>query len=93
MDPVDQVWELTQQEYMLPNLSTTFHGRDVFAPVAAYAALRVEANAFGQRIIHTRIFLTPTLTSTTDGRLTGEILYSDRFGNVLTSLGKFVEIR
>jgi len=92
MNPEDQVWELTQQEYMLPNLSATFHGRDMFAPVAAYAALGVESNAFGLRINQPLNIPPPTLVETGDGRLEGEVLYSDRFGNVLTSLGKFVEI-
>jgi S-adenosyl-L-methionine hydrolase (adenosine-forming) len=92
MNSDDQVWELTQQEYMLSNLSTTFHGRDVFAPVAAHVALGVEVNAFGPRISQPNKLPTPILEATTDGRLSGEILYSDRFGNMLTSLGKFVEI-
>jgi len=92
ISPEDQVWELTEQEYMLPNLSSTFHGRDVFAPVAAYAALGVEADAFGLRINQPLNIPPPTLVETGDGRLEGEVLYSDRFGNVLTSLGRFVEI-
>jgi len=92
MNTEDQVWELTQQEYMLPNVSATFHGRDVFAPVAAYSALGVEANAFGPRIPQPNSLPNPILVAKADGRLSGEVLYSDRFGNILTSLGRFVEI-
>lgn len=86
-----QAWELTNKDYMLPNPSTTFHGRDVFAPAAAYAALGVKADAFGQRINHLERLKTPTLIATDDGRLKGEVLFSDRFGNLLTSLGRLIK--
>jgi hypothetical protein len=88
----DHAWELTQQDYMLPNQSATFHGRDVFAPVAAYAALGVEADAFGPRINHPERLKTPILVITEDSKLEGEILFSDRFGNLLTSLGRLVKV-
>jgi len=91
MTSQDQVWELTQHEFMLPNISNTFHGRDIFAPVAAYAALGVDTNSFGNRFQQPIDLPPPTLVATKDGRLEGEVLFSDRFGNVLTSLGRFVE--
>ena len=84
-----QAWELINQEYSLPNPGSTFHGRDIFAPAAAYAALGVPGHDFGPPVVDPVLLSPPKLERETSGSLIGEILFADRFGNLLTSLGKF----
>jgi S-adenosylmethionine hydrolase len=45
---VKRVIRLTRREYFLPDVSTTFHGRDIFAPVAAHLSLGVDPASFGE---------------------------------------------
>jgi S-adenosylmethionine hydrolase len=90
MTPEAQVWELTNKDYMLPDQSETFHGRDVFAPIAAYTALGVEAKVIGVEMSQPVCLTAPYLMVTEEGHIAGETIYADRFGNVVTSLGRFV---
>jgi S-adenosylmethionine hydrolase len=76
---------LTRASYFLPAVSNTFHGRDVFAPVAAHIARGVPLDRFGppkRRIIELRW---PRPRRTTRG-LIAEIVSIDRFGNLITNL-------
>lgn len=91
MTPSDKAWEISNQEYLLPQQSVTFQGRDVFAPVAGHAALGVEPKAIGRELSQLVHLHFPKLELTPDGSMAGETLFADRFGNVVTSLGKFVQ--
>lgn len=83
-------WELSERRYQLAGQSSTFHGRDIFAPAAAYAANGVPAEEFGPRVRETVRLKKPSLEI--EGSLMrGEIIYHDQFGNLLTSLGEFQE--
>ena len=84
-----QAWELSNPEFALPEPGTTFHGRDIFAPAAAYAALEAPGADFGPAITDLVKLPRPALEAVPNGALHGEILYADRFGNLLTSLGRF----
>lgn len=84
-----QVWELSNPDYSLPDPGSTFHGRDIFAPGAAYAALGVPGREFGSPVVDPVRLHPPKLEREPSGALAGEILFADRFGNLLTSLGKF----
>ncbi|NPA06883.1 MAG: SAM-dependent chlorinase/fluorinase [Chloroflexi bacterium] len=89
LDPHARAWELRAPAYRLPRVSTTFHGRDIFAPAAAHSALGVPGPAFGPALgldALVRIPL-PRLQIYPD-RIEGQTLHADRFGNVLTSLGR-----
>ena len=81
-----EAWELENPKYQLPFPGNTFHGRDIFAPAAAYAATGVHGSLFGSPIDEIQKLPRPRLAIKTD-RLEGEILHSDRFGNLFTSLG------
>jgi S-adenosyl-L-methionine hydrolase (adenosine-forming) len=84
------VWELSNSQYHLPPYpSSTFHGRDIFAPAAAYLAKGVDPREFGAPISDPIILPFPRLEMTDNGNLRGEILFPDHFGNLLTSLGRF----
>jgi hypothetical protein len=86
-----QAWEITNFDYMLDEPSATFHGRDVFAPVAAYAALGVKANVIGSEITKLMSLDNPKLEVSEEGSLLGEILFADRFGNIFTSIGRLIQ--
>lgn len=84
-----KAWEISNPKYALSNPGMTFHGRDIFAPAAAHASLGVLASKFGDMIIDLKLLEFPRLERTQADKLAGQILHSDRFGNILTSLGKF----
>jgi len=81
--------EISNPRLALPHPGTTFHGRDLFAPAAAHASLGVPHPEFGEALTTLEVLPLPQLTSPAPGRLCGQTLHADRFGNLLTSLGKF----
>ncbi len=75
--------ELTAPEFRLPEVSTTFHGRDVFAPAAAHLAAGVPADRMGAAVDPaTLVRLPPPVRAMGDGRLDTEVVGADGFGNV-----------
>lgn len=84
-----RAWEIGNPAYTLAAPSSTFHGRDIFAPAAAHAALHVPGPEFGPPVPEPVRLDLPRLELDSPGELRGEILYADRFGNLLTSLGQF----
>jgi S-adenosylmethionine hydrolase len=84
-----KAWEISNPLLALPNPGMTFHGRDIFAPAAAHASLGVDITKFGESISDLALLPLPKLESGSTESLTGQILHSDHFGNLLTSLGKF----
>jgi len=83
-----KAWEISNPHLALPNPGTTFHGRDIFAPAAAHASLGIAGSKFGDPVSDLQQIPPPRLKSPAPGKLDGQILYPDRFGNLLTSLGK-----
>ncbi len=83
---VNHVYSIEAEHYYNHPVAPTFHGRDVFGPVAAQLARGVEADRFGPEIAdHVRLNL-PTPRQTADREAEGLVLHIDRFGNVITSL-------
>jgi S-adenosylmethionine hydrolase len=83
-----EVWELKDPNFQLPKPGTTFHGRDIFAPAAAHAANGIKGSQFGPSVGEIIRIPDPRLQIKSN-QIEGEILYSDQFGNLLTSLGKW----
>ena len=79
--------ELTNPEFWLPKVSATFHGRDVFAPVAAHLARGTKLEELG-RLVTELVSLPLPQLAFAPNRITGEVLYADRFGNLVTSIGR-----
>jgi S-adenosylmethionine hydrolase len=74
---------LTNDEYQLPAPGPTFAGRDVFAPAAAYLCAGVDLAELGEAV--DPLSLLPgilPLTRAENGKVVGEVLWVDRFGNV-----------
>jgi S-adenosylmethionine hydrolase len=76
---------LTNQKFFRHPLSNTFHGRDIFAPVAAALSNGVDLKEFGPSIDNL-IQLESLEPRTIDGGLEATIIHIDRFGNCITSL-------
>ncbi len=78
--------QLSNPHYHLPHVSATFHGRDVFAPVAARLASGAFFNDLGPLVTDPVILPILAVTPTPDGAWRGEVMHIDRFGNVITNL-------
>jgi len=84
---IRHVYEITNERFMLSRVSRTFHGRDVFAPVAAHLANGYKSSDSGSEI-HDYVlprFVKPRLTK---NGLFGEVLHIDDFGNIVTNISR-----
>lgn len=81
---VTAAYELTEPSLRGPVLSTTFHGRDIFAPAAAHLALGVEPQDFGGAV-DDLVRLPPPDVRVSDGVLEAEVVRIDWFGNIQTA--------
>ncbi|MHA1615818.1 MAG: SAM hydrolase/SAM-dependent halogenase family protein [Candidatus Njordarchaeales archaeon] len=84
-----EVRKIENPKYMLPKVSTTFHGRDIFAPAAAYLSKGVPVESFGSLLPSDAFIRIPYKVATIDEQnhtYIGEILAIDSFGNVITNI-------
>lgn len=86
-DRIIEKRQLTKSRYFLKKVSRTFHGRDIFAPVSAYVAKGVRLSSFGPQTQTLRKLLLPQV-SVAKKEIEAEVLYVDRFGNLVTNLDK-----
>ena len=80
------VIEVLNKEFFLNKISQTFHGRDIFAPVAAHLSTDVGIEQLGQKKIEKYdrgIIHRPIITEAT---INGEIIYCDKFGNLISNI-------
>lgn len=81
-----ELFHLNNDHYFRRPVSTTFHGRDVFAPMAAALSTGVKPDVLGSSISD-MVRLAPLRTTTSrDGRLLARIIHIDRFGNCVTNI-------
>lgn len=80
------VRHVTSEHYFRQPVSNTFHGRDIFAPVAAYLAKMVDSHKFGDEIQDYVRFAAPKPKPAGDNRLRAVVLKVDRFGNLITNI-------
>ncbi len=94
--PAIAVVELTNSDYWrTPQLSKTFHGRDIFAPVAAHLASGVPLKELGNPI-NSAILVPMDISGCilTETGIAGSIQYIDHFGNLVTNIpGNYVQGR
>jgi S-adenosylmethionine hydrolase len=77
---------LTNEKFFKHPKSATFHGRDVFAPVAAALSRGVATEEFGPEIEDASVLESLTPRVNDDGTLAAAIIHVDRFGNCITNL-------
>jgi S-adenosyl-L-methionine hydrolase (adenosine-forming) len=83
-----RIRQLTAQEYWLDPVSASFHGRDIFAPVAGHLAAGVEPARLGPVVDDPVLFPIPRPKVMADGSLQGTVLWVDRFGNCITNVAQ-----
>jgi S-adenosylmethionine hydrolase len=81
-----QAWELDRPAFWLSDVSRTFHGRDIFAPVAAHLASGVPIQRLGSPIPDPVRLEMASPARHGDGYITGQVIYVDRFGNLITDI-------
>jgi S-adenosylmethionine hydrolase len=79
-------YEITADHYFRKPISSTFHGRDVFAPVAAWISRRIELFQLGPVLESPVRLQIPSPRRLRDSLIQGAILAVDRFGNLITNL-------
>lgn len=72
--------------YFLDPVSDTFHGRDIFAPVAAHLSKGLDPGKLGPEVRSLRRLSPPEPHVTREGVIVGEILSIDHFGNLVTNI-------
>lgn len=77
---------VTAEHYFLKPVSNTFHGRDIFAPIAAWLSKGVEADKFGEIITDGVKFATPKPRCLDESRIQGVVIRVDKFGNLITNI-------
>jgi hypothetical protein len=92
---VDGLCAVTNEAYFLKPVSHTFHGRDIFAPVAAHLSKGLDMGLLGQEIsladIVTLDIPVPSLSSRHE--LVGQVLSVDAFGNLITNIDEEMLMR
>jgi S-adenosylmethionine hydrolase len=84
-EEVCALFSLEAERYFRSPISPTFHGRDIFGPVAAWLSRGVEPHHFGPRLQSWSRLENLTSDRTSEGFLEGRVLHIDRFGNIVTS--------
>jgi len=84
-DPQVLVIHLTTTKFFLPRISRTFHGRDIFAPVAAHLSLGIDPLTMGE-LMQNPISLPDTKPYRNGDTLFGRAVRIDHFGNVVTNI-------
>ncbi len=81
------VWKITNQEYFLSPVSATFHGRDIFAPIAAHLSLGVSPNVLGNELEH-YVQLDGLEPEIGGDVLKARVICIDHFGNLISNISR-----
>lgn len=89
IDGVKRVFDISNSKYRLPEVSYTFHGRDVFAPVAAWISRGIPLEDVGEEISYSelvKLAFEKPIVSKLDKSIKASIIYIDVFGNIMTNI-------
>lgn len=81
-----KVREITAKHYYRPMSGFTFHGRDIFAPIAAYLSKGTQSHVFGEQIDQYTKINIPKPVITDNNVINGEIVSIDKFGNAISNI-------
>jgi S-adenosylmethionine hydrolase len=80
-----RVHHVTSEHYFLPNPGPTFHGRDIFAPVAAWLGKGIPSGNFGEEITDF-VKLNVPAPKIAENSIDGHVIHVDRYGNMITNI-------
>jgi len=83
-----KVYHVTASHYFLPIIGSTFHGRDIFAPIAAWLSKGVDSHKMGEQIDDYMTIPVPKPVVADNSSITGEIVSIDNFGNAISNIKK-----
>lgn len=83
-----QAVNITNPRFWNHPVSPTFHGRDIFAPVAAHLSLGIPVSEFGEPVSSLVTLPRTEPYFERDGSLIGHVIHIDRFGNVITDINR-----
>lgn len=88
-----KAYEITNAKLMLPNISKTFHGRDIFAPVAAHLVKGVPTHQVGPELPKENLVQLKMVKPVAgENHLEGAVIHIDTFGNIITNMpGEWIE--
>jgi S-adenosylmethionine hydrolase len=89
-----QIFHLTEERYFLPHVTNTFHGREIFSPVAAHLSLGTDLKKMGKEI-KDPVELSSPAPYVSGDTLCGRVVRIDHFGNLITKtdLQRFLKNR
>jgi hypothetical protein len=79
------VFEISNPNYVLPDVSHTFHGRDIFAPAAAHISLGISPENLGERVKEP-VMISIKEPEIQGEEIIGEFIYTDSFGNLISNI-------
>ncbi len=82
-----EIVEISNEKYFLKPASNTFHGRDIFAPVCAHISKCEGIRKFGSPVSSLETLGLPR-PKVSHRELIGEVIYVDRFGNLISNIDK-----
>ncbi|MCD6564031.1 MAG: SAM-dependent chlorinase/fluorinase [Thermoproteales archaeon] len=85
LDKILEIHEIKNKKYMLQNISYTFHGRDIFAPVSAYIACGTKLEEIGP-LINDPVDTPVKSPLEKDTYVEGIVYFIDDFGNIATNI-------
>ncbi len=87
ISPEAKIFHLNRPGFFLNHISQTFHGRDIFAPCAAHLAKGKRPEQLGEAIPDA-VRLPRPQPEIQPGRILGQVIHIDRFGNLITNISK-----
>jgi S-adenosylmethionine hydrolase len=87
--PAVRAFELSNPDYQLPRVSSTFHGRDIFSPAAAHVAAGVDISEFGPEVDLKSLVRFPEIGPIIkENSVECRVVHIDHFGNCITNLSR-----
>lgn len=86
LGPNARVTAVGNDRFFRKPVSSTFHGRDIFAPVAAHLSRGIDLHELGPEIMDAVMLPNIRPTRTDENTLKGSVIHIDRFGNIVTNI-------
>src|SRR5262245_49263197 len=83
-----EIRSIENRDLFRRHVSSTFHGRDILAPIAGFLAAGGVISNVGPPVTQLEILNLPKPVTLPDGGIEGQVLYCDRFGNLISNISK-----